>query len=386
MKQIIYTANGNVEEFFSKSYEEQMFLYFYKHDYAKDEFLRLDETEKNVVLTQTQISIVYSGGHFFKKRIDTGKFIYNKLEKKVKCAHFSKDNVLSALAQFPQFDWLKDSYEQKLVVSTLFCDSIVRDILLGKLTNAENIVKKYLRLNKIKGTNWKCFVNFLSRYNYPIAWVQSHTTNCNEAIKLLVVRKHNSNEELSEEEKALTEKSSIFEDMFWEALALNTRINPLWSLNRMKEEHTQMSRKLMEKDLALKESIDIYGDCPKFDYPCRLLSTEQEVYSEGMEMSHCVYTCYWNRIKQYEYLAFAFETPDRFTLGLKLNNNQWEYDQAYLKYDKDISEESKAMIERFLADSNVKETLERMRTEYSPIQEEHLEEDSILDGCDDLPF
>jgi len=37
---------------------------------------------------------------------------------------------------------------------------------------------------------------------------------------------------------------------------------------------------------------------------------------EGSEMHHCVFTCYWDRIKDYEYLAFAFDVPARFTLGL----------------------------------------------------------------------
>ena len=113
----------------------------------------------------------------------------------------------------------------------------------------------------------------------------------------------------------------------------------------------------MKEDLEKKEQVDIYGECPQFDYPCKLLSTEREVFTEGMEMHHCVYTNYWHRIKEHKYLAFSFEAAERFTPGLKLTDNGWELDQAYCKYDKQINENSKVLIEQFLADPVVKNKL-----------------------------
>lgn len=96
---------------------------------------------------------------------------------------------------------------------------------------------------------------------------------------------------------------------------------------------------------------------------------------EDFEMHHCVYTCYWHRIKEHEYLAFAFYTSERFTLGLNLKDGEWVYDQAYLKYDKQISEESKALVEKFLGDSTVKETLKGLikspaETRYSSVTDD----------------
>ena len=109
--------------------------------------------------------------------------------------------------------------------------------------------------------------------------------------------------------------------------------------------------------LIREEQVDIYGECPQFDYPCKLLSTEREVFTEGMEMHHCIYTNYWHQIKEHKYLAFSFEAAERFTLGLKLTNNGWEFDQAYCKYDKQVNEGSKVLIEQFLADPVVKNKL-----------------------------
>ena len=66
-------------------------------------------------------------------------------------------------------------------------------------------------------------------------------------------------------------------------------------------------------------------------------------------------------LRLYELLASnkgaQIEAAERFTLGLKLTNNGWEFDQAYCKYDKQINEDSKVLIEQFLAAPVVKNKL-----------------------------
>ena len=318
-------------------------FFFYQRKWYDDDgvdiILKLTETQKNVVLSKKKVSVVYSGDHFFAKTIELGVFNYNKLERKVKRNTFDKIGLLEALTYFPQFDWLKDAHHQGNVWPTLFCNSIARDILLGKLTNAEDVVKKYLALNKIKGVHWRTFALYLHHSNrYPIAWLQGHTTDVNVAMEVIMLGDISEGDKIPTDEQK--EKCRIFRDMFKQALALNVKINPRWSLNRMKEEHTKMTREMMKKDLA-----------------CKLLSTEREVFTEGMEMHHCVYTNYWHEIKEHKYLVFSFESVERFTLGLKLTDNGWEYDQAYSKYDKHVNEDSKALIEQFLADPVVKNKL-----------------------------
>ena len=353
----IKIQDGRLDEFFQKSTKEQRFCYFYKRDCGKDVFLRLIETEKNVILSVKEKSIAFSGEHFFISSGEVSVFNYNKMEKRVKCNTFNKPEVLRALIEFPQFDWLKVARDQKYVSDTMFCNSIVRDILLGKLTNAEGIVKKYLALNKIKGVQWKSFAIYSCLYRqFPIVWMDRHTTNINAAMEVMI--KGDTDFEGHKPTEEEREKSRLFRDMLFEAMALDVIINPKWSLSRMKEEHQKMTDELMKKDLEGKKQVNIYGDSPKFDYPCKLLSTEREVFMEGSEMHHCLYTCYWHDIKEHKYLAFAFDASERFTLGLKPIDGEWGYDQAYLKYNKQISKESKALIERFLGDSKVKETLQ----------------------------
>ena len=62
----------------------------------------------------------------------------------------------------------------------------------------------------------------------------------------------------------------------------------------------------MKMEIDDKEKTPVYNECPTFDYPCHILNTEQEVFQEGLDMHHCIYTCYWKRIKNKEYLGLSF--------------------------------------------------------------------------------
>lgn len=178
-----------------------------------------------------------------------GKFIYNKMEKKVKCNTFSKADLLYLLSFFPKFDWLKAEYDRGVLSDIVLCDSIVRDILIGKLTNVESVVKKYPALNKVKGANWKVFAVYSSKVpsyrRYPIVWMQKHTTDINEAMMVMIPGLVDGGDIKPTDEQI--EKRQIFYDMLNEAMALNMKINPRWSLKRMKEEHKKNDRGIDEK-------------------------------------------------------------------------------------------------------------------------------------------
>lgn len=67
--------------------------------------------------------------------------------------------------------------------------------------------------------------------------------------------------------------------------------------------------------------------------------------------------------------------PERFTLGLKRTNGKFEFDQAYLKYDKKISPQSQNMINTFLHDKRVVEQINKLE-ENNPVMitsENHTE-------------
>ena len=154
----------------------------------------------------------------------------------------------------------------------------------------------------------------------------------------------------------------------------------------MDEEHTNMTHLLMKKEIDHKEQIPIYKECPVFDYPCHILNTEQEVFQEGLDMHHCIYTCYWKRIKNKEYLGLSFYEPERFTLGLKRTNGKFEFDQAYLIYDKEIGQASIDMINKFLNDDVVVEQITKFGQDNPTLTSIVPKVEEVEDVDNDLPF
>ena len=274
------------------------------------------------------------------------------------------------LCLFTRFDWLKNEYENKHIHPQVLSNSIMRDILSGKLTNAEDIVKRYIKSLKLKNIHWKTYVQYLWANNsYPINWLQHSTTDVNMAMEVLSRGK---------------EKLDIFNDMIKQALMLSVKVNPKWSLKRMRQEHTQMTQTLMKDELEKKELTPVYEEPPFNNFDCRLLNTEKDVFAEGCEMHHCIYTNYWQKIQNRSYLAFSFTSPERFTLGLKRTKGGFEYDQSYCRFDELLDKESRDTVKAFLNNPEVIGYLNRMNEIYPYPVKASVNVDNDDDGI--LPF
>jgi len=99
------------------------------------------------------------------------------------------------------------------------------------------------------------------------------------------------------------------EDMIDQALTLECKIDPKWSAARMKEEHTRMTKILMDYEIDSVEDYTInYKETARVimgNYPgITLLDTTKKIYAEARVMSHCLYTNYHDRIKNGLFLAF----------------------------------------------------------------------------------
>ena len=340
-----------VDTFFSLPYESQLKKYFlndYLHNYGK-ELVRYQNLDRYASLEHIDYKLKFSGKAFFLKQNNTAKFLYDKEKKKIIYNNYNRDMLLDDLCRLPHFDWLKHGRDIGNIHATVLSGAVVRDILLGKLTNCEYIVKQYIKSLHVKNINWKTYISYLNHLYYPaltLKWLDYATTDPNAAMEYL--------------SKSDNSRKRLFRDMINQALALGKKINPKWSEKRMDEEHTKMTREIMQAEIKEKKQIPVHKDCPMFKYPCKILNTERDVFDEGLEMHHCIYTNYWNRIRDKRYLGIAFTQPERFTLGLRASENGYEFDQAYLKYDKMISEESQLMIDTFLNDSDVMSQLNNL--------------------------
>ena len=157
-------------------------------------------------------------------------------------------------------------------------------------------------------------------------------------------------------------EKSLVADAVDLALQLNKKVNFSWSGNKFREINVQWSRELMRKDIEKRNPQDIYKN-KELIKDAKLLSSERDVFEEGMIMHHCVYTNYWRLIESGKYIALHLNSTVNslgITLGVWVrydSNNQDNiisklvFDQAFYAYDKVLSTEDSQMCKDYLIDN-----------------------------------
>lgn len=157
-------------------------------------------------------------------------------------------------------------------------------------------------------------------------------------------------------------EKSLVADAVDLALQLNKKVNFSWSENKFRDINVQWSRELMRKDIEKRNPQDIYKN-KELIKGAELLSSERDVFEEGMIMHHCVYTNYWRLIESGKYVALHLNStvnPLGITLGVQVlydydnNDNiipKLVFDQAFYAYDKTLSTEDHQMCEDYLFDN-----------------------------------
>ena len=157
-------------------------------------------------------------------------------------------------------------------------------------------------------------------------------------------------------------ETSLVADAVDLALKLNKKVNFSWSRNKFQDINVQWSRELMRKDIEKRNPQDIYKN-KELIKGAKLLSSERDVFEEGMTMHHCVYTNYWGLIESGKYVALHLNStvnPSGITLGVQVmydyNNkdniiSKLVFDQAFYAYDKILSTEDRQMCNDYLIDN-----------------------------------
>ncbi len=216
----------------------------------------------------------------------------------------------------------------------LFKECVIADILRKKVYNEETLCKCVLsKIYHLKGFDWKLFFHYNNCINYlSIPDLQAFTKDLAKSISVLVHEGEYYN--------------PAYRDLLDCAVQLNEIVDFTWSQKRIKEEHQRQINELNRKEIEAKEQVPVFDVC--LDEPhIHMLNTEKEVFLEGTNMHHCLYKCYWNRIKSKDYIAFHMSVPQDCTFSFKVLNNKVVLDQAFLAYDRQISDITKAAIVDF---------------------------------------
>ena len=354
--------------------------------------------------------------HRYKKLITVEDFSVNhyKLIKFINIDNFDfQEYVLIAqlfkylnidyLISFINFssDYTPVSYEE-LCLYNLYINSIITPIfsnyqrcyLLNKILNTytdlKSFIKEYLIYNDINisykmfmnilkfiAYNKDNFVSFLNAYDEIITYMKVATNQETlfNKLKTGAIQTRSSKPVNSVHQDgwltSLTRafnyigevaEKSLVADAVDLALQLNKKVNFSWSENKFREINIQWSRELMRKDIEKRNPQDIYKN-KELIKDAKLLSSERDVFEEGMIMHHCVYTNYWRLIESGKYIALHLNSTVNslgITLGVWVrydSNNQDNiisklvFDQAFYAYDKILSTEDHQMCKDYLTDN-----------------------------------
>lgn len=315
----------------------------------------------------------------------TQLFKYLNIDYLISFINFSSNNTPVSPKESCLYDLYIDSIITPIFSNYQKCYLLNK--ILNTYTDLKSFIKEYLIYNDINisykmfmnilkfiAYNKDNFVSFLNAYDEIITYMKVATNQevlfnklKTRAIQTRSSKPVNSvyqDEWLTSAFNYIGEvaEKSLVEDAVDLALQLNKKVNFSWSRNKFREINVQWSRELMRKDIEKRNPKDIYKN-KELIKDAKLLSSERDVFEEGMIMHHCVYTNYWRLIESGKYVALHLDSTVNslgITLGVQVmydyNNkdniiSKLVFDQAFYAYDKILSTEDRQMCEDYLFDN-----------------------------------
>ena len=325
-------CNNIPDNFYALSYKEK----YANLGHTKIKYVLSNKPDK-LFFGKKIITVTRCGKQFYLKTTWTGVIIIEKSRIRLSNVQISDLKKFLSIVELDKVVEDLIDVEQKLVVNKIVIADILRRKIYGQETFYRCILNKVYRL---KGFNWKLFKEYVcsSDYHVSIYDLAAFTKDLQKSLSVLIEASKNKNHR----------KYNLLLDMLQCAIKLNQIIDFGWSDKRLEEEHIKQNRILNYRTISEKQVIPIHQSPLNLEN-IRMLNTEQDVYLEGLNMHHCLYTCYWGRIKNGKYLAFHMSSPESCTFSFRLDNNDVILDQRYLAYDRPVSEETNKLIESFLS-------------------------------------
>lgn len=297
-KQSVILIDGSPKEEFNLLAREEKLQ---KIDYPFSVYVRIKRTDTSVSVTLQTLTPKRRGNHFFLKSEFTEEFsIFNN---KFSCSDYKllKDIVFPHL----KITWLKDLHNE--YIKFILKPSLLKSIFLGNIYSEETLCKAILRrCYHCKTISWKTFRDYLKHsylFNYcNIIDLMTFTKNAEESIKILLKKEDN----------------WLQCDLIKSAIKLDEVVDLTWSQKRLEEEHQRQVRILNLKELQSKSQKPIFDrDFSNLEF--KQLNTELDVFQESLDMNHCLYHCYYDKMLKKNYIAFHI---NNVTLGVCWDREQ----------------------------------------------------------------
>lgn len=348
-------SDETIQKLLSLPKDKQRFIY-YTDKIGFKEFTTANVSiyDDKLCLSISSEKINFNNGFYL---INSGKtgFTYDYKTKKIRfwfgsnIKTFIRQNykIFELFLRYKGVDWLN----KEKPLFNLLNKTILEKILSGKITNPINLCDCYIKTSLKAKVPHKLFYNYIKKKGgslYFFNMCLKVSDNHENLLKRLV--------------KTDDLQPDLINDLINQCLALNRKINFNWSNKRLKSEHDKLTEEMIKIELEYmaNHKLNYIGELILPDY-CSLITTQQDLYIEGVKQKHCIYTNYWEQIKNKRYFAIKVELPnERISVGIQYNNpNKWYnypknetpkfiINQIYGYKNSNPSNETRVMIQEWL--------------------------------------
>lgn len=325
-----------IRDIMKKSAEEQRFLY-YSGKVKKDVSIVRYSYDEKMWFCSAHYKVRFGKKIYLRKTITRGFSIKNKklyLWFGSKIQELLYNDIEDFLLK-NRIEWLSELLKMNTYKS-IITKTMFEKILLGKITNREDLVKFWIKYSlRDKTISHSLMRQVLdSRYidmqiiqrNLPVFKDRNHY------LESLIKSRLNNNFGVV--------GIPYLEDIVKQCKILDKKIDAKWSDKRFNEEHNKMTREIMGKEVEfIEHDIIDYGELPELLPEMKVLTSAKEVFIEGIEMKHCIYTNYWEDIKDKTYMCISFNGREKFTIGVRLSIKSSFIDQMYKIGNTNVSQD-----------------------------------------------
>lgn len=342
---VVISKDASFEELAAMSHYQQ----YHRRGTRLETFVTIKTTKTSVYIGVYEKMFMFVFGRAFPKTICLGKVSWKKGQY---CS--ISDNRLDCIIDVLHYiglEWLQTELS-KVHVSLrhyIFTKSIMQSIFLGNITCAKDLYNALLiRVYKVKNFSWRLLQSLYQTDTFPRIAIQLHQIMHYTSCPSVTVGK-----------LMASSRGSEYSTLFFDTLRLATEfgymINSNWSLKRLNEEHLNWSK---EVDFARYDIKDIkaplYKDVPTFiGYDAKVLNTAEELFLEGKTMHNCVFSNYFDRVRDHKYIIIKLFSPNTLkdiNIGIRFNmmySKAIELDQAFYAYNESLTNEDRTYVHEF---------------------------------------
>lgn len=298
-------------------------------------------------------------GKLFTRSTTQHGLTYNPAETVGKCLTLWRGTAMTNISSQAIMALLKtEQVEWALEFKNLFTKTLLARVLKKRITNGEDFMRAYLKTSNV----WKSMKishrapSMLKLMRMATDGIMhyhdllSHVNNVEATIDMLVGGKDLY--ELSWYQTPHTE------GIRRELNILDRKINSTWSVNRLNDEHTRMSRELRALELDTLESIDYSYSEPAPLLPgMELISDNKRLFEEGSVMNHCVYGYLSNAMNRSVFHFHCIFGNEPFTLAVQkpYSSDTFVVQQMFGNRNKACTDAQKLIIKTWLQEASVQQ-------------------------------